>query len=164
MHTPLIILGLSPGTRCTGFAVLQGGELRDWGVKGFRGAWSRAKLRKATRTIGQLQLRHGVDIVAMKCPQPSRTSPALTHLVEEIAALSARRGLMLFEYSIEDILAHFAPGERINKARLAELVASQHPILYPTFEVEKQRKNPYHMRMFEAVAAASVCLHHQDTQ
>ena len=163
MHIPPVILGLSPGTRYTGFGVLQGYELRDWGVKGFRGVWSDAKRTRARQVVGELMRRNAIEIVAMKRPHPSRTSPALTQLVEEMAELSARRGIMLCHYSIEDLLAHFAPGQHINKLQMAERLAAQHPILYPTLEAEKQRRNPYHMRMFEAVAAACLCLHRHDT-
>ncbi|MEM2146702.1 MAG: hypothetical protein QW279_15170, partial [Candidatus Jordarchaeaceae archaeon] len=45
-----------------------------------------------------------------------------------------------------------SPKEKINKKQMAELVASEYPFLFHLFEKEKKNKNPYAIRMFEAIA------------
>jgi type VI protein secretion system component VasA len=45
---------------------------------------------------------------------------------------------------------------------MAKLVASEYPILYHELEKERSHRNPYYIRMFEAVALGSACLHQLD--
>jgi hypothetical protein len=50
----------------------------------------------------------------------------------------------------------------MNKRKLAELAASRYPVLAHEARKEKTINNPYQIRMFEAVALGSVCLHQLD--
>ena len=76
--------------------------------------------------------------------------------------LTRKKGVSLRQYGIAELEAALASGERINKAQLAERIAARYPILFPELQGEKRNKNPYHMRMFEAVALAALC--HQRTR
>jgi hypothetical protein len=50
-----------------------------------------------------------------------------------------------------------APGSKLNKRKLAELLAAMYPALVYDFQREAENRNPYRVRMFEAVALAAVC-------
>ena len=63
---PLKILGLNPGTRYLGMAVFQGPELRDWGVKTFKGQWSKEKLKKIKEIVSDLISRYDLNTLAIK--------------------------------------------------------------------------------------------------
>jgi len=159
---PLKILGINPGKRYLGIALFEGGELLDWGVKVIKGKWSKRKMEKAIGIVSELIRQYQPDAVAMKKLHPSRTSRNLTRLADGIARLSRRKRLRLCRYSIGEFESFFSPDERVNRRRLAELVASAYPVLCHELEREKSHKNPYHIRMFEAVALGSMCFHHLD--
>lgn len=159
---PITILGINPGSRYIGMAVFRGPELRDWRVKVIKGRWSRKKMAKALMIVSGFIERYQPKALAIKKLHASRTSPDLDRLVARVKALSGRKGLKVCEYSIGELEAFFCPGERTNKRRMAEVVASEYPALFLDLLREKGNKNPYHLRMFEAVALGSLYFHHLD--
>jgi Holliday junction resolvasome RuvABC endonuclease subunit len=157
----LRIIGINPGTRYIGVAVFQGSELLDWGVKSVGGRWSVEKMKKARMILSDLLQRYEPDVIAIKELHPSRSSRNLNHLVKEMKELARRRGLRIYQYPIKEMERFFHSG-KMSKRKLAESVASQHPVLAHELNREKTINNPYYIRMFEAVALGSVCLHQLD--
>lgn len=158
---PLTIIGINPGTRYLGICVLSGSELRDWRIKALKGKWSKEKMEKIKGIVSGLIKCYEPDALAIKKLNPNRSSLNLNMLVAGTLELAKRKGLKVLRYSIKDIEAFFSD-ERINKKKLAEIIASQHPVLFNELNKEKTQRNPYYIRMFEAVALASVCLHQLD--
>lgn len=159
---PPKIIGISPETRYMGVALFCGPELIDWRVKNIEGKWSKEKMGKARMILSSFIERHEPNVLAIKKIHPSRTSPNLNRLVNRIKELSRRKGLKVYQYSIKDLEGFFHPGGRINKRELAEIIASKYPILFHELNREKAHRNPYHIRMLEAVALGSICLHQLD--
>jgi len=153
------IIGINPGTRYIGIAVFYGSELRDWQVKNMEGRWSKEKKEKLTMTLSSLIDSYESDILAIKSLHPSRSSPVLNRLVGGIKDLSRRRGLRVYEYSTDEVKKHLSPDAKINKRKLAEMVTSKYPLLRHELSKEQANMNPYYIRMFEAVALGSLCLH-----
>ena len=159
---PLKIIGISPGTRYMGVAVFCGPELLDWRVKNIEGKWSKEKMEKAMKVVSSFIEQYQPDVLSIKKLHPSRTSPNLNRLVGRIKELSKRKRLKVYRYSINDLEEFFYPEGRINKRELAEIIASEYPVLSHELNREKAHRNPYHIRMFEAVALGSTCLHQLD--
>ncbi|MBI4766602.1 MAG: crossover junction endodeoxyribonuclease RuvC [Deltaproteobacteria bacterium] len=153
----LHILGINPGTKYTGFAIFYGPELRDWGVKGFKGKWSKEKLKKIKESITGLINQYSINTLAIKKLHPARSSANLKKLVAEIENHAREKGLKIFSYSLKELETYFSKEKKINKKTLAELMVKDYPILYHDFEKEQKSKNPYFSRLFEAVALASAC-------
>lgn len=156
------IIAINPGTRYVGIAVFYGPELRDWQVKNLEGKWSKDKLAKAIRTLSSLIDGHTTDILAIKKLHPSRSSANLDLLVSRIKGVSKRKGLRVYEYSIDQIKEYFQPDYKINKRELAEIISSEYPLLAHDMGREQNNLNPYYIRMFEAVALGSLCFHQLD--
>jgi len=156
---PPKILGISPGTRYMGVALFWGSELVDWRVKNMEGRWSKGKMEKAMKLISRSIEQYQPDVLSIKMLHPSRTSPNLNRLVNRIKELSRRKGLKVYQYSIKELEGFFHPEGRINKRQLAEIIASRYTILSHELKREKAHRNPYHIRMFEAVGLCSICLH-----
>jgi Holliday junction resolvasome RuvABC endonuclease subunit len=159
---PLTILGINPGSRYLGTAIFHGTELRDWGVKVIEGRWSKEKLGKARMIVSTLIEQYEPDVLAIKRLHPSRSSPSLNLLVGKIKELAKRKSLRLYQYSIKELESFFSKEERINKKRLAEIITSEYPELLHELEKEKSHKNPYHIKMFEAVALGKICFQQLD--
>jgi len=151
------IIGISPGTRYVGYAVFYGSELRDWGVRNIGDRSSKGKTAKAVAFISSLMDQHGADVLSLKAIHPSRSSASLDRLVNRIADLSVSNGLAIHRYSIGELEGFFRPEEKMNRKALAEMVASLYPVLFCELDSEKALMDPYHIRMFEAVALGSIC-------
>jgi hypothetical protein len=166
---PLTILGINPGSRYLGTAIFHGTELKDWGVKVIEGKWSKEKMERAKMIVSKLIEQHQPNALAIKRLHPSRSSKNLNQLVSKIRELAKRNGLKVYQYSIKELETFFskedrltAQAGRINKKKLAEIIGSEHSELFHQLEKEKMNKNPYHIKMFEAVALGKICFHHLD--
>lgn len=155
-NTKPTILAINPGTRYIGIAVLKGQELLDWQVKVVNGKWSLAKLRKITALVDDLIAEHEPTAFVLKRLHPARRSPALEQMCAEILNLAKAHHLAVYEYSIKELEESLAPSLRANKQNLTETVCSRFPFLIRELRRERKHDNPYHIRMFEAVALAIV--------
>lgn len=152
LKRPLKIIGVNPGTKYLGLAIFQGSDLRYWGIKTLKGIWSKEKVERIKAIISDLIERYELNALALKKLHPSRSSKNLNQLVAKIKEFSKRKGLRVYEYSIKDLERFLSPKEKINKKQMAEFVVSEYPFLFHVFEKEKKNKNPYAIRMFEAIA------------
>ena len=159
---PLRILGINPGTRYMGIALFEGSELKDWGVKVFKGKWSNKKMDRIIDILSGIIWYHKANVLCIKKLHPSRSSSNLKKLAKEIIKLSEQKGLKICRYSLEDLEGFFSCGERSTRNKLAAVVAHQYPELLNELESERKHKNIYHLRMFEAVALGSICFHQLD--
>jgi Holliday junction resolvasome RuvABC endonuclease subunit len=156
------ILGINPGLRYLGIAVLQGVGLRDWRVMTIPGTQPEDKAKGALRLVSKLIDEHEPNVLAIKKLHPARSSRALARWVAQVRDLAKGKGLRVYQYSVRDLEAFIAPGERTNKRRMAEAIACEYPALLHELGRERRSRNAYHLRMFEAVGLASLCFHQQD--
>jgi len=158
----LKIIGINPGTRHLGIAIFLDSDLRDWRVKSFKEKWSKEKMEKIRKSILSIINQYKPNVLAIKKLHPSRSSKNSKHLVTRINELSKRKGLKVYQYSIKELERFFHPEEKSNKKKLTKILTSEYPDLFHELNKEKKNKNPYYIRMFEAVALASVCFHQLD--
>ena len=156
------ILGLNPGSKYLALAILRGSDLRYWGIKVLKGTRSKGKVEKTRKILSDLIDRYDLNVLAIKKLHRSRSSKNLNWLTARIREFARRKGLIVHEYSLGDLERCFSPEEKINKKQMAELVASQYPFLYPALEKEKGNRNPYLIRMFEAIALGIRCFDQLD--
>jgi Holliday junction resolvasome RuvABC endonuclease subunit len=159
---PLKIIGINPGSKYLGIAVFHGSDLRYWAIKTLRGKWSKEKIGKSKEILSDIINRYELNVLAIKKLHPSRSSKNLNQLVTKTKEFSKRKDLRVYEYSMRDIEKFFFPEKKINKKQLAELIASEYPFLFQVLEKEKKNRNPYAIRMFEAIALGIRCFHQLD--
>jgi len=109
-------------------------------------------MRRIMRVVCRLIEHYAPNVVVIKKLHPSRSSMNLKRLVAQIEGLSKRRRLRVCQYSISDLEALLSPEEKKSRKGLAEIVAQKYSELSPELTKEKSHKNPYYLRMFEAVA------------
>ena len=160
--SPITILGINPGAKYLGIAVFRGPELRDWRVKVTKGKWSALKCRKTIEILSGFFEQYAPDVLAIKQLNPARSSAGLDRLVKKIIALSDKQGIKVCRYEIKELEAFFQAEGRSNKKKMAEIIAAEYPALHGELDLERHNKNPYHLRMFEAVALGAVCFRQQD--
>lgn len=152
------MLALNPGSRYSGIAVFHSSELVDWRVKSIREKSLRDRMERLKRFLTEIMDRDGINCLAIKRIHPARSSKYLCQLAREIKNWAVKRRLEVREYAIEEIETILSSSCRSNKRMLMEEVAARHPVLYSELDREKGNRNPYLVRMFEAVALGTKCL------
>ena len=151
-------LALNPGSRYVGIAVFHGPELVDWAVRSIREKSPEARLDQLKSILSEIAETHSVNCLVIKSLHPSRSSEYLSQLTGTLKEWAKEEHHAVREYTIKEVETFLLPSGRLNKHLLMEGVASSHPFLFPELEEEKQNRNPYLIRMFEAVALGMRCL------
>jgi len=158
----ITVIGINPGTRYLGISVFHGSELRDWRVKVVQGETSKEKISRAMKIVSGFIEEYKPEAVAIKKIHSSKSSINLNKLVAKIKESSKKKKLKVYEYSIKELEVFFLPEGKTNKKKMTEEITSKYPVLLNELNSEKKRKNPYHIRMFEAVALGSICFYQLD--
>jgi len=158
----LKILSIIPRSRYLAIAIFYDADLRDWRIKDIREKGIKNRIKKAKKILSYFIERYEPHVLAIKKLDPIRSSPNLNNLARQIKEFARRKGLRVCQLSLPEIKASIAPGERINKKDLAELVVSQYPELLPDLEKEQRNRNAYYLREFEAVALGLACFYKLD--
>lgn len=128
----------------------------DWRIKVLEGRWSEEKIKKAIGIVDDLIKRYEPDVLAIKKLHPSRRSENLLRLANKIKDLVRLNGMKVYQYSIKEIEESLIEGAKLNKRNLIEEMVKLYPALHYDLKKEKNKKNPYYFRGFEAVAFATV--------
>ena len=153
----LRIIGINPGTRYLGLALFQDWNLIDWRIKNLEGKWSITKIDKVISAIKEQIELYDLNAIALKRVHPAVSSKNLRKLIDRIKSLAAQKRIKVYQYSIKEIEGILLAEERHNKKSLAQKMAADYQFLIHELEKEKTNKNPYRMKMFEAVALGAAC-------
>ena len=150
------ILGISPGTHTTGLALIKNNDLFEWRVKVFNEIWTEVKLERILLVIEALINKNRVEIIVLKEVDKSRSSNALKQLEFAIKTLAKDKNIPLCTYSIDDIKRECSKGSKSDKGVIVEYVLCKHPELNREYHKELGNKNPYYIKVFEAIAMAQL--------
>lgn len=149
-----VILGISPGTRVIGLAVIRNGELIEWKVKTFKEKWSWEKRKQILSTIDQICLYHSASVLVLKKVDPLRSSRQLDKLIAGILSQAERSHIKTMRYSLADLDYDIRTGKKQTKDNVAAQVTDKRPELRKEYLHARNCNKEYHMKMFEAVALA----------
>ncbi len=153
-NTESRILAVNPGSRYTGYAVFLDTEPYDWGIKTLKGHSFNERQIKFESFLSDMVDTYEINSLALKSLHPARSSLHLSRMSMSLRACAKRNGLRVRRYSVKEIEVSTSGPGALNKAKLMEAVATSYPFLYPDLFSERERRNPYLVRMFEAVALA----------
>ena len=151
------LLGISPGTRVIGLAVIYKGELVEWKVKTFKQIWSKDKRKAILRTIDRICEYNSIQVIALKKTDPFRSSPQLTILVAAIIRQAERHGIQVKQYSLSELDYDLRTGKKQSKNDLSGKVVEKHPEFKKQYLQERNNRADYYTKMFEAIAMAEQC-------
>lgn len=167
---PSTILGLDPGTRYLGFAVLRERQLVEYGVRELRnGERPYDVIGQARRIVLRLIALHGPEVVAIEAPYRISTPRAavLSTLTQEIHERAKETGATVVELKPEFVRRTIVGTDTATKYEVAQrLAARRFPQLAAL--VPKKPKVPalwlssrdrYWLHMFDALALASAVVH-----
>ena len=148
------MLGISPGTRTMGLAVLRHGELIEWRIKTYKGVWSKEKLAYILRAIEKMCDYYQVTSVAIKKVDPRRASPQLEVLTEHLIAFAKEKQFSIATYSLPELMEATGRQQRNLHYAIEESMLERYPIVRKEYQKERNNKRRYYAKMFEAVLCA----------
>ena len=146
------ILGIDPGTRLVGIAIMSGSTLREWRVKTFYDKFTASKVKRILSTLSKICELHQITEIAIKTPS-LKSSANLKKIIAGIKEIAKRKKIKLYQYSTKEIKSFFSS---INKKELAEILSQQNPFLISELEKEKANRNKYYEKMFVAIGLAQM--------
>jgi Holliday junction resolvasome RuvABC endonuclease subunit len=156
MEKIICVLGISPGTRAMGFAVLKENKLTDWQIKSFKQAWSKHKATILLQAVKRLIKEYQVEGVAIKTIPQTKVNTQINKLIRTLTEKCTKESIVVHEYSIEK-LKQLQDIDGKSKLALMHHVALHYPCLKYLYHKELANRNPYHIKVFEAVLAAHQC-------
>ncbi len=146
------ILGICPGTKTIGIAVLYNRELLKWRKHIFKEKWSNRKFKRIVVLLEKVISDNDITEVAIKTPDEIPISEAYIKVIGAINVLCEKRSIKPKFFTTSKLKDKFSH-EKINKAELFELILRR----YPELEVlTRQTINiSRNACVYEAVAAAS---------
>ena len=168
--TPPVILGIDPGTRYMGYAVMAGARLLAFGVATLRNGKRPYDVIGQARKVGlELIQQHGPDIVVIEEPLkiPTPRGSVLSVIAQEVHARADELGIKVLEISPQEARKALTGNPLADKIAVAEyLVANGFPQLRQKLPKRPARAalglragDKYWLHAFDALAlCASVTL------
>lgn len=150
------IIAINPGWRYLAIAIFEECKLREWRLKSLPGRDVKKKLANVTGILDGFIKRYDSNVLAIKTFHPSRASVNLKRMTATIIDHCRKKGMSVSAYAIQEMKDAFSIS-RINKKELIKLLTSEYPELAHELRREERNRNPYFVRLFEAVALGHVC-------
>ena len=159
MPQPLpIVLGIDPGARQIGVAVLCGEELLFYGVKSFKKRTEDDTLRKLRKIIDKIVIAYRVESVALeKIVYVQQNRSFVKNVYKEIQDFLENREIPVFEYNPKLIRQIICRSEKATKRNTALRLSQKYNELVRYFSVPKPWQKRYYALLFDAIAAGLVC-------
>ncbi len=159
------ILGIDPGTKEMGLAVLRGRELLFYGVRTLRnGARPYDVVGQARRIVLEAIEKHRPQVVAIEEPfnLPTKRSHLLNVIADELRERAAELGMQVLALSPEEIRRRVTGNPRATKIEVAEYLArhgfDQLAMLIPKRPARAalglRPRDKYWLHMFDALGLA----------
>jgi crossover junction endodeoxyribonuclease RuvC len=156
------ILALDPGTRKTGYALLQDDKLLYHGVKVFaKDRPPRESLREARRAVLGLITTLKPDVLAVEQAFFSIRTPRTALLnvyYRQILYLGRRANLKVLAYAPSTVKKSLTGFGWASKHQVAQMVVYRFPELKAYLIQERSWKSLHHSNMFDAVAVGLLAL------
>jgi len=148
------ILGIDPGTRFVGIAVMRSGTLVHYQIRSFQGPWTHQKLKAIVLYLGATIARYGVTKIVVKVPDVFPTSRGYNQLIGSFNVFCSSKGLRPSYYTFSEITERQCGAGVHSRGALIQVIVRRHPELMPEYNKEKQNENAHYYKVFYAVAAA----------
>lgn len=148
------ILGIDPGTRFVGIAVLQSGRLRHYQVRSFHGPWSLRKLKAIIRNLEEIRERYDITHIGVKIPDTFPVAKGFNQLIGSFNVAWGNTPIKLLYYPYSEIKAHHCTDDKPDTAMLMHVILRRHPELMTEYLKEQQNEDAYYYKIFTAVAVA----------
>lgn len=168
------ILGIDPGSRYMGVAVIRGDQLIAKGVHVLKnGRKPYNLLGQARGVIVEYIKKHKPDIVAIERPllKPTKRGALVTVVAQELRGHSRELGVRVTTILVKEVRKVVTGNEWAKKVEVARKLAERFPELAPLVPIPPKRaalglrpRERYWLHLFDALAVASASESHLTTR
>ncbi len=157
---PERVLGIDPGTRYLGTAVLEGRELIHHQVFEIWECRPQQTLAAARKVVGRLIEAYQPEAVVIERIffSASSHSGLLRLVADEIQSLAEALGVRVVLVSPSTAKKRVTGDGNASKARVASAICQGYPRLRAFLGLNRKWKTRYHSNMFDAIAVAATAL------
>ncbi len=150
------ILGVSPGARFIGVAVMKYGEIVDVKIKPFNGIWSPEKLDRVEAYFTKLIKAYSVKVVVLKVPPAVYITARLADVIKRIKAVAKRNHCEVECFDHHEVKHHFFGKRRTHTRMLVKRIVEITQDFLLEANREQENHSGYYFKMFEAIAVTFV--------
>jgi len=155
---PIRVLGVDPGSRHLGTALIEGRELVHHGVFDIAESSSQRTLSTARRVLHRLIEAYEPDALAIERSffSKGRHAPLLRLVTDEIQDCASAMGVQIRAIAPSSIKKAITGDGHANKQQVAGAVCAVYPQLRAYLGTRRKWQARFHSNMFDAIAAALV--------
>ncbi len=153
---PMAVLGLSTNTRLLGLAIIKRGVLAEYGIRLFKTSWSPSKATRIITSLEPCVREHCIKKVVLSIPHGYHQTDGFKALHLRLCRYFERKGIPVICVSPEHVLSLCLDGDKKGKKALMKSLCDKFPELLYCHRKELRNKNKYYIKLFEAVAAATL--------
>lgn len=150
------VLGLSVNTRMIAMAIIQGTTLEHYQISLRKGSWSTQKKDLILARLHSLLTTYTITHVALALPYENHTTEHIENLLESLKTYFDEYNIPVCLYCPQAF--HLLCEESASKTKkaLMQTVSELYPELEVLYQKEMRNKNKYYIKLFEAVALATI--------
>jgi hypothetical protein len=150
------VLGLSLNTRMVGLAVISGTLLIDYQISLKKGSYGDIKREKIIASLQTWCTSYTIISIALAIPHEKHSNSKINELLESLQAYFSEKKVSITTYPPK-ILHHFCE-ENVSKTKKRGMkgLTEIYPELIHCYNKEMRNKNKYYVKLFEAVAVATL--------
>lgn len=152
----MAVLGISTNTRLLGLAIIEGGQLTDYSIRLFKASWSPSKATDIITSLEPCVREHCIKRVILSIPPKHHQTKEFQFLALRIEEYFLSLGIPLSICTRERLLSACTVGHKKTKKALMQSLVLKYPELTYCYQKELRNKNKYYVKLFEAVAVATI--------
>lgn len=153
---PIHILGISCSTRMLGLAVFYSNLLIDYRIILNKNNWSQHKKNQFIAIVQHFCTSHSITDIALAIPADGYLTDECAELLDGIQRFANKNSITVTDYTLVDVYKTFGNRTRPTRATLIRRMAMFYEELEQYELKELQNKHKYYIKLFEAVACASI--------
>jgi len=139
-----------------GLAVICGTLLIDYQISLRKGAWSLNKRKKILTSLQSWCTTYTIINIALATPHKNQSNDQINELLDSVKALCRSKGISICSYPPQTVLRICDEGNPKTKKEVMRKMCELYPELLTCFNKEKRNKNKYYVKLFDAVAVATL--------
>lgn len=153
---PSAILGLSINTRKQGLAVISNNLLVDYHIQLRKEAWTTNKGEQILTSLQPWFKSYSIKNVALSIPYEKQQSTQTKDLLGTLKSYFKQKKILYSTYLSKTLYATSQKARRKTKKEMMRDIVFQYPELSFYYHKEVENKNKYFIKLFEAVAVATM--------
>ncbi len=152
----MAILGISTNTRLLGLAILKQGSLVEYKVHLHKSSWSPSKAKEIITKLEPCVRQYCIKSCVLSTPNAYHQTEAYKSLVSCIRSYFKEKNIPVYAKESKTVHSLYSPEQKKTKKVLMKLLTEQYPQLTYCYRKEVRNKNKYYIKLFEAVAVATL--------